>query len=82
VWLIANHVTRKEFIHRPRRIPLATLKASQPAVRSWKARPTLAADTTYRMSGGDWPEEKMNEAKCTPMVVVRVANGPAVMHAP
>ncbi len=31
------------------------------------------------MSGGDWPEEKMNEAKWTPMVVVRADKDPAVI---
>ena len=31
------------------------------------------------MSGGDRPEEKMNEAKWTPMVVVRVDEDPVVM---
>ena len=30
------------------------------------------------MSGGDLPEAKMNEAQCTPMVVVRADEGPAV----
>ena len=31
------------------------------------------------MSGGDLPEGKMNEAKWTPMVVVRAIDGPAVI---
>ena len=31
------------------------------------------------MSGGDLPEAKMNEAQCTPMVVVRADVGPAVI---
>ena len=30
------------------------------------------------MGGGDRPEEKMDEAKWTPMVVVRTIDGPAV----